>query len=502
MLRSFIVAGLLLLFLAPGLGASSATVVVWNGQSTGSGPIFDTLGRPRIGPEGEVVFSAFLSGSGITGSNDLTLWIFRGSLQMVCQEGDPYPLAGSGVTASCPVSGALNTGGRVFGSTFLAGPGVNSSNDTMRTKFVGEASSAVLVAREGDPAPGTDAVFEPAFGDNRMGGSDNVAFSSGLQGGTTTSGIWTGPASSVSLLVKAGDPAPGLGGDFQGFSSLVLSDSGGLAFQGWTASGNSGLYRGSASGGPLLVAGTGSLMPGGGTLAFPSTFTINNGGEIAFRGQLQSGNKGIWAAIPGVRAVALPGQPAPDYGTFIGGGPPSIGDGGDVCFFAQLSSGPDGLYCEIAGTLQVIVREDDSPAALAPGETVGELLWQPVVNSSGQVLFLSQVDSGSGFDLTWWLRKTNGDLSIIARLGADLEVSPGVTKTVSSLDLLTGDYPTNIGGGDATAFNDRGEVVFFAGFSDGSEGIFVGRPQPVVPDEVFRDGFESGNVGGWSASSP
>jgi hypothetical protein len=501
-LRSFIAAGLLLLFVTPGFGASSATAVVWNGQSTGAGSIFDSLGTPRIGPGGGVVFSAFLSGSGINSSNDLTLWLSFDTLQLICQEGYPYPLAGTGVTALCPASGALNTGGRVFGSDFLSGPGVDSSNDTMRTMFVGAASSSVLVAREGDLAPETDAVFDQAFGDNRMGSADRVAFSSGLRGGTTNSGIWAGPATSMSLIVKEGDPAPGLGGDFQGFSSVVLSDSGALAFQGWTASGNSGLYTGSDGAGPSLVAGTGSLMPGGGTLLYPSSFAMNNGGEIALRGHLQSGSKGIWAASPGLRVVAIPGQPAPDFGSFSTCGPPSIGDSGDICFFAQTSVGADGLFCEIAGTLRVVAREDDSPSALAPGETVGDLLWQPVVNSSGQVLFLSQVDNGTGFDLTWWLRKTNGDLAIIARLGADLEVSPGVTKTVSNLNLLTGDYPPNIGGGDASALNDRGEVVFSAGFSDGSEGIFVGRPQPVLPDDIFRDGFEAGNLGAWSASTP
>ena len=498
MLRVFIAGVSLQLLMIPGVGASTATAVVWEGQSTGAGPVFDTLNTPRIGPGGGVFFSAFLSGTGISSANDLTLWLFFGSPLMICQEGYPYPLAGAGVTALCPASGALNTGGRVFGADFLSGSGVNTTNDTMRTLFVGSASSSVLVAREGDSAPGTDAVFDQAFGDNCVGSNDRVAFSSGLRGGSTTSGIWTGPATSVSLLVKEGDPAPGFGGDFQGFSSVLFSDSGDIAFQGWTETGDAGLYRGAAGVGPSLVAGTGSPMPGSGALLYPTGFAVNNSGQIALRGRLDSGNDGVWAASPGLRAIAVPGQPAPDFGSFSNCSPPSIGDGGDICFFAQTSVGADGLFCEISGTLQTVVREDDTPPALGAGETVGDLLWRPVVNASGQVLFLSQVNG----DLTWWLRKTDGDLAIIARVGADLEVSPGGTKTVSSLNLPTGDYPFNIGGGNATAFNDRGEAVFLAVFTDGSKGIFVGQPQPVLPDEVFRDGFEAGNAGSWSASAP
>lgn len=502
MLRSFIIGVSILFLLAPGLAASSATAIVWQGQSVGSGIVIDTLNTPRIGPGGEVIFSGFLSGTGITSANDLSLWLWVGALQLVCQEGYSYSQVGPGVTGLCPVNGALNAGGRVFGADFLSGPGVDTTNDTIRTLIVGSASSSFLVVREGDPAPGTDAVFDQAFGDNLMGSNDRVVFSSLLRGGSTTWGIWAGPATDVSLFVKVGDSAPELGGTFQGLSSVQLSDSGDLAFHGWNESNDSGLFRGSPNGGPSFVVGTDSAMPGGVILDYPASFALNNSAQIALRGALDSGNKGIWAASPDMRGIAIPGQPAPDFGSFTTCSPPSIGDTGDICFFAQTSVGGDGLFCEIAGILQTVVREDDSPPVLGAGETVGDLLWRPIVNASGQVLFLSQVNTGSGVDLTWWLRKTDGDLVIIARVGDDLEVGPGVFKTISSLNLPTGDYPFNIGGGNATAFNDRGEAVFMASFTDGSEGIFVGRPQPVLPDEIFRDGFEEGHTGAWSSSTP
>ncbi len=67
------------------------------------------------------------------------------------------------------------------------------------------------------------------------------------------------------------------------------------------------------------------------------------------------------------------------------------------------------------------------------------------------------------------MRDTLGELILIARASDPLEVSPGVFKTVYTIDTPTGEYLGGIGSGDATVFNDRGEVVFLADFTDGSE---------------------------------
>jgi len=430
-----------------------------------------------------------------------------GGLQLICREGYAYPAAGANVTALCPGSGAVAnvapTGALgIFGADQISGDGVTTANNSIRTMFVGTDSSSVLVAREGDTAPETDGSYMAMFGDNRVNGRGFVAFNSGLTGGSTNNGIWAGLPSSVSLFVKEGDPAGGLSGNFQGFDSLSLSQSGHLAFRGYTTGGEFGLFSGLATGGPSLVAGTGSPADGGGIFSDVTAHAISRTGEIVFKGYLQSGSYGIWAAgSSGVRAVALPGAAAPDYGNFTGFyGTPSIGGNGDICFIAFLSSGPDGLYCEIDDVLQVVVREDDTSPALAPGEMIGDLLWMPVVNAHGQVLFFSHVQDGSAFDATIWMRDTSGTLILIARASDPLEVSPGTFKNVYTIDVPTGDYPSNIDSGQATAFNDRGEIVFLADFTDGSEGIFVARPEPFETGYIFADGFETGGTTLWSSS--
>ncbi len=482
--------------------------VVWKGGDALPQTTFATLLRPSVISTGEVVFQAFLAGPGIGSGNDLTLW--RGGQpgrQILCQEGDPYPPAGPGVTATCPNAVAVANGGvtapvRVFGAAWLSGSGVTSANDTIRSMFAGTAASSVLVAREGEPAPGTDAVFDQAFGDHRVLPNGTVAFSGPLRAGTTSSGIWSGPASATALHVKAGDPALGLGAAFQGFSGLMLSPSGHLVYRGFTPAGSAGLYRAPSWGSPQLVAGTGTAMPGGGTLLDVASWAVNRSGVVALQGYLSVSSVGVWVSGAGTAldAVAIPGQAAPDYGAFVAAGRPSIG-GDDICFFAQMSLGPDGLYCEFDGTLQVIAREDDTPPALSPGETVGELLWGPVVNRHRQVLFISQVTGAGGPFLTWWLRDTTGELRVLARVGQTLQLAPsGLVKTLSNLDLPDGEFPTSLYVGSSSALNDRGEVVFLADFSDGTTGILLARPELLAGEEILADGFESGTLAGWSSA--
>ncbi len=492
----------------PALATESAVAIVSEGDPAGVDTTFATLGRPRVVSTGRVVFDAFIEGLGIGSDNDRTIWLGgQAVLQMLCQEGSAYP-HGVGLTARCPaldgvVSGGSTAAVRVFGTDILAGDGVTTANDTIRTMMAGTVDGSVLVAREGDPAPGTDAAFDQAFGVQRVDSSGTVAFSAALRGGSSASGIWAGPSSSVGLQVKAGDPAPGLGAAFQGFSQVSLSPSGYLAFRGHVASGEAGLYRHLSGQEPQLVAGTGTAMPGGGSLLDVSSSAVGPRGTIAFQGSLAGSSTGVWAgSVSGVRDVAVPGQAAPDAGSFVSVGAPSIGGSDDICFFAQLSVGTDGLYCELGGTLQALVRESDTPPALAAGETVGDLVWSPVVNRHGQVLFLSQVSSGGGSSLTWWLRDTAGQLRVLAREGAAIELQPdGVVKTVATLDLPTGDYPHSVDGGSATALNDRGEVVFHARFSDGGAAVLLARPELLPGGDVFADDFELGTSDGWSVVS-
>lgn len=492
----------------PAFASGPVYEVVWEGGDALPQTTFATLLRPSVVSTGQVVFRAFLAGSGIGSGNDLTLWSGGQPLpQLLCQEGDAYPPAGPGVTASCPdATGAVNGGPsapvRVFGTTWLSGSGVTTADDTIRTVFAGTTASSVLVAREGDPAPGTDAVFDQAFGDHRVLPSGTVAFSGPLRAGTTTSGIWSGPASATALHVKAGDPAPGLGAAFQGFSGLMLSPSGHLVYRGYTPGGAAGLYRALSGGAPQLVASTGTAMPGGGTLLDVASWAVNRTGTVALQGYLSVSSTGVWVTGAGttLRAVAVPGQAAPDYGTFAAAGRPSIGGDG-ICFFAQLSLGPDGLYCEFDGTLHVIARENDTPPALSPGETVGDLLWGPVLNRHRQVLFISQVTGAGGPFLTWWLRDTAGQLRVLARVGQALELAPsGLVKTVSNLDIPDGEFPTSLHIGSSSALNDRGEVVFLADFSDGTTGILLARPELLAGEEILADGFESGTTAGWSGT--
>ena len=82
-----------------------------------------------------------------------------------------------------------------------------------------------------------------------------------------------------------------------------------------------------------------------------------------------------------------------------------------------------------------------------------------------------------------WATDETGALQLIARTGTQLEVAPGVFRTIGDLAFV-GD--TGNGDGRASAFNNRGQLVFWASFTDLSQGIFVSNLvaslQPLLGD--------------------
>src|SRR5262249_22176058 len=100
------------------------------------------------------------------------------------------------------------------------------------------ASGLTLVARKGDPAPGTDGVFNGFTASGiSVNASGAVAFEASLTGGTTTAsnntGIWVGAPGSLQLIARAGSVAPGTAGALFGGvlgQNMLFNDAGRLIF--------------------------------------------------------------------------------------------------------------------------------------------------------------------------------------------------------------------------------------------------------------------------------
>ena len=94
-----------------------------------------------------------------------------------------------------------------------------------------------LIAHKGRQAPGTEAgVSFSGFSLPSINTGGQAQFSGGLTGPGVTPendrGIWLGNADSLSLLVRKGDPAPGIGPDvtFDSLNDPFLNESGRVAF--------------------------------------------------------------------------------------------------------------------------------------------------------------------------------------------------------------------------------------------------------------------------------
>src|SRR5262249_44428910 len=121
-------------------------------------------------------------GGDITLRNNNALFVGKtaSDLSMMIRATDPAPglpglsLGNSAGTIGISGDFRLSPDGRTFWSSWLSGPGVVSTNDT--AIFGGFPGSLALIAREGDPAPGTaGAVF---YGDLNAPGGNGSGFNS------------------------------------------------------------------------------------------------------------------------------------------------------------------------------------------------------------------------------------------------------------------------------------------------------------------------------------
>jgi uncharacterized protein YjbI with pentapeptide repeats len=246
-----------------------------------------------------------------------------GNLVRVAGIGDPAPGTPEGVKfhlfpTAPPPTPPLNSLGKTAFRGVLAGNGANATND--EGIWSQGSGSLALVARGGDPAPGTPSGV--VFGPNSFGGifssdvalNDNghTAFRGFLTGDGVSSpdshGIFAESDSGLRLVARTGDHAPGTpaGVNFQTLVAPVLNDAGQTAFLAFhTGDG----YLGTRSGiwweppqGLTLVARSGDHAPGtpdgvvfisGSDSAFNQPL-LNNSGQIAFFGRTNYG-RGIWA---------------------------------------------------------------------------------------------------------------------------------------------------------------------------------------------------------------
>ncbi len=215
------------------------------------GQLHNGFTSPTINENGELAFVGFRTGTGITGANNSVVWAESGgSFSIAAEQGSPVGAAIPGATFGGSFQDlTMNTNGTlVFKNSLGTGAGgVTSADDS--TLWKGVSGSLELLAREGTQAPDTPAgalfsfLSKPVINSN-----DQIAFFAGLQtgaGGVTTDndrGIWSTASGSPELVVRTGDPAPGVpGGIFQYVSGAGINDAGQVVFVGSLEIGTGGV---------------------------------------------------------------------------------------------------------------------------------------------------------------------------------------------------------------------------------------------------------------------
>lgn len=423
---------------------------------TGAGVVFSqrlsetfVFSPPLLTP-GHATLQNTLAGAGVNFANNSGIWSSSGSgLRLAARAGGAAPGL-AGLTFGELQLRALDSQGRAVFSTSLSGALVGFNNESIWRAAPDEAPT--LLVRQADAAPGTGfgVVFAspsspsafPFILGNRAG---DLLFQGNLEGPganlANDEALFVRDSAGTRLLVREGDPAPGVDGFFfraggtAGFNAANVS----LNDQGRTAIA-SPVSSGTESGSVLFTDAGGALAPiarwdrpAPGTndrFGFFVEPVMNNHDDVAFRASVGSGLSpllGLWVHTPqGLRAIVVPGQ--------------------------QLAGEPIGTT--VVTTQGINGFNDD-----------GFLLFTAVIGLP---------DGASGAALI--LADPEGGVAIVARTGATVTLG-GVERTITQ--ILT----------RRESLSDDAHAAFAAQFDDGSVAHFEAIPQlPACAADVDRSG--------------
>ena len=220
---------------------------------TDIGVNFSVFVSPSFNATGQTAFRAILTGPGVNDTNDRGIWSeaagTNGNFGLVARKGNQAPGTAAGVNfgdlrdPNSLGAPSFNDAGQTAFRASLIGTGVDGTNNSgIWSEAAGTNGSPGLVARTGDPAPGTEPGVNFSFlYDPVLNAAGQTAFRGALTGTgvdfTNNGGIWSEAAGSIGspgLVARAGDSAPGTtpGVNFSNFDRPVLNNAGQIAFFG------------------------------------------------------------------------------------------------------------------------------------------------------------------------------------------------------------------------------------------------------------------------------
>ncbi|TWT77936.1 hypothetical protein Pla123a_17350 [Posidoniimonas polymericola] len=495
-------------------------VIAVSGQSAVDAGVDYQFGRVYgrlVGPNGEVAFGADLEGPGDVPSRE-SLWRNGPQApQLVALVGDAAPGTADGSVFEAVSPRQFASDGTLFFMSDLA-----ETNNTPSFGLLSHGSvsgSNLLLRFAGQFRPGVDV-------------NEN-----GVIAATVEHSLYRyeGPSYTPQLVFASGDPAPGLDYETPLYLGVVQINKKGEVFVGGGIIREAGTLEQHNLYGYWIADADGSLSkvylegdsaPGfapeysipRGYVPFTGDVSFNDAGKVAFWGGVVEfdaivasppmynfKSKMIWTTNESgeLEAFVQDGSLAPGTagGAFSGLLGPSLSSKDDIVFAADVTpSGPEmrsGIWRgSDSEPLAAVALEGQQAPGLPPGVVFSELGWfgpdsgEPSsyeVNGSGRVALHVFLDNNSGVDLGSapsgiWAEDLNGALTLITHTGAALDVNPDPEivdqRVIASLSTLGDTYENT----SQNYFNDRGQILFTATFTDGTTGVFVSNlvavPEP------------------------
>jgi hypothetical protein len=470
------------------------------GVQGGTWTSFDT--HPSIDDFGRVGFQASLLNSGsINSTNNLGLWFgVPGGLSLVSRTGTPVPgdSAGRAFLSNISFFNTTAQGGEMrFRSDFRRSDGTTASGNWRPI-----ANAPQLLVESGSSAPDVPgAFFRPPFDGQAVSNfAGDFAFRGFLNGSAINStndhGIWVHTGDATRLMVQSGAHAPGtpVGAVFSTFSWYSMSPADGkVAVRANLVTGSGGVNDNNNSGFWEYANGQTSLllrggdpapgMPMGTTLTYPTAQPRYNGhGALMLNIGIADSNPGSHTALytydsGGPHLLAYAGENVPGAGVIQETHPCRLTDDGRVVADVYLDNGHNAVIIASPGSAQ-LVATPGMEAPEMPGGTTFSYISSPGANARGQLFFLADTRDAANHLVTGTLFATDptGVLHRIVGPGSTIEIAPGSFKTVAG-GIAT--YSTTYSDVANQDFNSTGQLVFTAGFTDGTSGVIIATiPEP------------------------
>lgn len=291
------------------------TKVAAEGELTPIGTVFGgmncfTFGEPSINNNGEVAFGACTTDD--IGRFFDGVFAYSGRvLRKVVVGGEPSPIGGTfSLNFLPPAQVRINNRGEMLfqAEVLFDGPPLRGTLGL----FLAGQDGIKKIEVNGDqmPAGGTVTPRTFAFGD--LNDNGDVAFTVGLTGTESDTGIFLYSEGSISKIMLEGETTP-LGGKFsslvsQRFTPPRLNNNGSVAFSAHMTDGPSpfGVFLASERAMVKVVA-VGDRLPTGEKIKQIGSFALNDNGDIAFvafRAKVEFDPLGLWLATPATPTIS------------------------------------------------------------------------------------------------------------------------------------------------------------------------------------------------------